>query len=68
MVGVPLGLIDRRSEAVFASALRPDTPTLVALADVTDARNGPDGPITEFRQMRRSSWPRILRSSSVDDR
>jgi hypothetical protein len=26
MVGVPLGLIDRRSEAVFASALRPDTP------------------------------------------
>jgi len=26
MVGVPFGLIDLRSEAQFASALRPDTP------------------------------------------
>jgi hypothetical protein len=29
MVGVPFGLIDLRSEAQFASALKSDTPTLV---------------------------------------
>jgi hypothetical protein len=44
MVGVPFGLIDLRSEAQFASALKSDTPTYrtrIAIRSVwrTDARN-----------------------------
>jgi hypothetical protein len=33
------GLLDLRAQAEVLSALRPDTPTLVALADETDARS-----------------------------
>jgi hypothetical protein len=39
MVGVPFGLIDRGQKGQKRNLLRPDTPTQVALVDVSDAPN-----------------------------